>query len=109
MSIRGSRINGFPSGRQYLYQDVPYSASLTLDPAQGSTVQVGTLTGDITIQPPTNPQSGDVLVICFVQDGTGNRAINWDAVFDAGSRPQTNTAAGGRTQGSFVYSGGVWQ
>lgn len=109
MSIPNSPYGGHPVLRQFPYQALPYAATLTIDPQRGSTVQVGTLTGDTHIAAPTNPQPGDALVICFVQDGTGDRAITWDAVFDPDSCPSTNVDAGGRTQGSFVYSGGVWQ
>lgn len=97
--------------RQAAYQAVAYTATLTIDPTAGAVVQVGALTGNITIAAPTSPQNGDVLQINLVQDATGGRTVTWNAVFDADSvaNQPVNTVASKRTQVSFVYSGGVWQ
>lgn len=101
----GGNVNILP--RQPRQQTVAYAATLTVDPSLGSTVIVGALTGNITIAAPTNPEVGDKLTFCFVQDGTGNRTITWNAVFV--TTPTTVlTATTGRTKGNFVYTGTVW-
>lgn len=60
-----------------------YAASLTLDMNAGHTVRVGALTGNITINNPTNFVDGQELSIETVQDGTGGRSITWGSQFTA--------------------------
>lgn len=93
--------------RQRPFQSVPYAATITIDPTLGKFVQVGALTGNITVNAPTNPAAGDELTISFVQDGVGGRTITWNAVF-LGTPATVATATTGRTTGRFVYNGTNW-
>ena len=87
-------------------QAVAYAAAITPDANAGNRVDVGALTGNITVNAPSNPQQGQVLEIAFTQDATGSRAITWNAVFKA----QTLTAGGANTKAiySFRYDGTHW-
>lgn len=87
-------------------QVIAYSATIAPDVLAGILVVVGALTGDITIDPPTNPFLGAQLVFLFEQDGTGSRIITWDSIFvkvaDEGG------AASDKGATSFIYDGTDW-
>lgn len=100
----GANIGYLP--RQMHYQVVPYAATITVDPQLGSAVFVGSLTGNITVAAPTNPEIGDRLTFKFIQDATGGRTITWNAVFV--STPTTVTTTLARTSGSFIFDGTNW-
>jgi hypothetical protein len=51
------------------------------DGALGERVIVEVLTGNLTINAPTNPRTGAMLTFAFIQDATGGRTITWNAVF----------------------------
>lgn len=67
-----------------------------------------------TMGAPSNPKVGQTGVLVFVQDGSGSRALTWNAVYDfaGGAAPTASTAANAidlfgyfvRTTGSIV----VW-
>ncbi|MEW5708787.1 MAG: hypothetical protein AB1830_07770 [Pseudomonadota bacterium] len=87
-------------------QHIAYAPSITPDVRLGERVTVGTLTGNITINAPTNPRRGARLEFVFAQDGTGNRTITWDVVFKkaadgAGAANQKGATA-------FLYDGANW-
>ncbi len=64
---------------------ISYAASITPDSDAAEVVNVGTLTGAITINAPTGtPTDGQLLTLRFVQDATG-RAITWNAAFAFGT------------------------
>lgn len=64
------------------------------------------MTGNLTINAPTNPRTGAMLVFGFTQDATGGRTITWNAVFknvtDGTGAPNQKGAT------SFVYDGANW-
>jgi hypothetical protein len=60
----------FPTGAA---QSIAYAATITPDAALGERVIVGVLTGNLTINAPTNPRTGGMLVFSFAQDATGGR------------------------------------
>lgn len=87
-------------------QAIAYAASITPDVSAGQVVIVGTLTGNITVNAPTNGRAGDRLAFFFTQDGTGARTITWNAVFK-----KTADGAGIASQKSameFLYDGTHW-
>lgn len=87
-------------------QSIAYAATITPDAALGERVIVGTLTGNLTINAPTNPRSGGMLVFCFTQDATGGRTITWNAAF----KKAADTAGTANQKGatSFVYDEANW-
>jgi hypothetical protein len=91
-------------------QSVAYAASLTINATAGEAVVIGALTGNITINAPTNPLSGRRLELIFTQDATGGRTVTWNAVFKfATSAWQPNGTASKSSVIAFVYDGTNWQ
>jgi len=84
--------------------DTGYSASITPNMNSGSYVKVGTLTGNITVNNPTNVTNGDILTVQFQQDGTGGHAVTWGANFKTGYS-DTGNAAFTRHLIEFIYDG----
>lgn len=87
-------------------QDIAYAASITPNIRSGSSVIVGALTGNITVNAPTNAVKGVELSIAMTQDATGGRTITWNAVFKkaadgAGTASQKMVAV-------FKYDGTNW-
>lgn len=79
---------------------IPYAAAITPDIGGYNIFNVGTLTGNITINNPTGtPQDGQTVTFRFVQDGTG-RTITWDTDWDFGTDV---TAAGLPTTASAIF------
>ena len=87
-------------------QSPAFTASLTIDCAKGTIIKVGTLTGNVTINAPLNPEQRLTLIFMFRQDATGSRTITWDAVFRTSANP-----TGGISQVAsvmFSYDGTNW-
>lgn len=87
-------------------QSIAYGASITPDLASGDFIEVGQLTGNITINAPTNGAEGDEVQFMFQQDATGSRTLTWDAVFVGG--PTAGGAAFQRRAIRFVNDGVEW-
>lgn len=87
-------------------QSPAYAASLTIDATVGEIVSIGALTGNITINAPSNPSIGQNLTLEFTQDGTGGRTITWNAVFKVNWIP--STAASALSTITFYYNGTSW-
>jgi len=87
-------------------QSIAYAATITPDAALGERVIVGALTGNLTINAPTNPRTGAMLVFAFTQDATGGRSITWNVVFKKAVDGAGTANQKGAT--SFVYDGANW-
>lgn len=87
-------------------QDIAYAASITPDASAGDVIDVGTLTGTLTINAPTNPIRGRELTFMFLQDGTGGRVITWDAAFKKGTEASGTANQRGATK--YIYDGTNW-
>ncbi len=103
-----------PAFRALVAKDVPistqslaYAASLTIDASAGERVVIGTLTGNITINAPTNAATGRMLTLCFTQDATGLRTVTYNSVFKTTLAPGSGTANQKASQ-SFCYDGANW-
>jgi hypothetical protein len=84
-----------------------YASSFTPDLSIADTYIVGTLTGNITINNPS--ETGDPgmrLTFMFTEDPTGGRAVAWGSAYKYAWTP--NTGAGKRNTISFVYDGSYW-
>lgn len=65
---------------------IAYAASITPNANVQDVVNVGTLTGAITINAPSGtPSDGQNMRFRFVEDGTGGWAITWNATFVFGT------------------------
>jgi hypothetical protein len=85
-----------------------FNASLTVDATAGEMVSVGALTGNITINAPTNAASGQRLMFVLLQDGTGGRTVVWNAVFKQ-SWSDTGNTLNKVSKIAFQYDGTNWQ
>lgn len=90
----------------HFIQSIAYASAITPNINLGQTIDVGVLTGAITINAPTDPVVGQKARFLFEQDGTGNHAITWNAVF----KSQTLSAGGVSTKAvyDFEYDGAHW-
>jgi hypothetical protein len=87
---------------------VSYGATVTPNADTTDVLNVGALTGDITIAAPTGtPKDGQTLTIRFVQDGTGSRVVTWNAAFAFGTditAADEPTAASAKWQRIFEWN-----
>jgi hypothetical protein len=90
-----------------LYQSIAYAASITPNAALGRVVVVGTLTGNLTVNAPTSPVTGQRLLLLFKQDGTGGRVVSYNAVF-SGTPAPASLVAGATFYSEWVYNGTNW-
>lgn len=77
-----------------------------VDATAGELVAV-TLTAARLVGAPTNPSTGQRLTFTLVQDGTGGRAVTWNAAFKV-SWSDTGNTANKRSTISFNYDGTNW-
>jgi trimeric autotransporter adhesin len=65
---------------------IAYAASITPNAGTTDVVNVGTLTGNITINAPSgSPVDGQTLRFRFVNDATSTRTVSWNAAFAFGT------------------------
>lgn len=86
-------------------------ATITPNCEDGNVFRV-TLAGNRTMAAPSNPRSGQTIVLHVLQDGTGSRTLAWNAIYRfAGSTdPTLTTAASARDVFAFNYDSvsNVW-
>lgn len=80
------------------------SGSLAIDADEGSSFYIN-MTGNVTVNTPTNLKSGQVINFCFVQAGGGGHTISWSGnfVFPDGQVPLVTSSAG-----SYALVGAIW-
>jgi hypothetical protein len=95
--------------RQRSTQTVAYAANITPDPTLGEIIEVGALTGALAIGAPSgNKQTkGMRLTFRILQDGTGGRAVTFNAVFKHAWFDTGNTA-GKLSTIHFYFDGTNW-
>jgi len=69
--------NSWTAGQGMAEKAIAYSTPLTLDSAEANRFAVGILTGNLTLEEPTNPIGGQVVVIKLTQDATGGRTLTF--------------------------------
>jgi len=86
---------------------VAYAAAVTLDGNTGFNFEID-LTGNITMNAPTNMKAGQSGTIRFKQDATGGRVATWNAVFEfpggAAINGVLSTAANAIDYASYIVS-----
>lgn len=91
----------------YIVQTVPYAATITPDVSLGGILNVGALTGAVTMNAPINPVFiGQSIDFMLTQDATGSRVITWNAIFK-----KSADGAGASSQAaskSFKWNGTNW-
>lgn len=70
-------VSGGISGGGSTVIPVAYSATINVDASGGGSliVEVGTLTGDVTLANPTSPSNRQRIEYVLKQDGTGDRSL----------------------------------
>lgn len=63
--------------RRWSVQNVAYSATITPNAKLGDNIYIGTLTGNLTLNLPTNAFPGQVITFFFFQDATGGRRVTY--------------------------------
>lgn len=82
-----------------------YAATWTPDVFSGQ-YQLMSLTGDVTVLPPTESYFGQTMTLGFGQDATGGRTITFNAAYRTAWTP--DTGANKYNTISFIYNGSVW-
>jgi hypothetical protein len=79
-------------GIQETKVDAGYSATFAPD-VSTATIWTMTLTGGVTFNGFTNPQTGQSATVIFTQDGTGSHALTSSMKFAGGSKTLTTTSS----------------
>jgi len=80
------------------------SGTLALDADAGSNFRIA-MTGNVTMNTPTNLKSGQVINFAFVQPSGGGKTISWsgDFIFPDGQVPLVTTGSG-----NYALVGAIW-
>lgn len=98
------------SGGRLILKQVPLADQLNIPTncAKGNYFLVGPITAsDRTMSAPTNARKGQRITHEIVQDGTGGRALSWNAVF-LNAWSNTGNTANKRSTISHLYNGTNW-
>jgi hypothetical protein len=97
------RINGYGGEN-----DVAYAAAITPDPTLGNYINVGVLTGPITVNLPAvvNVWTGAEMSLRFVQDATGGKYVTFASGYVLKAPPSMMPNA--RSVLQFIYNGVEW-
>lgn len=87
-------------------QNVAYAAAITPDMGKGNKIIVGTLTGNITVNAPTDPRKGQALTFNYTSNATPGWQITYNAVFKSSAVPASGASQ--KASHSFVYDGTNW-
>jgi hypothetical protein len=70
-------INAWTAGQSVAETAIAYAATITPDCDDGNRFIVAALTGNVQLDPPSNPKAGQVITIRFKQDATGSRLLTF--------------------------------
>lgn len=90
-------------------QTLAFAATITPDFALGDYVLVGSLTNNITINPPINMLAGQSIKIRLVQDGTGGRTVTLGDTTNMKLNGSVGTTANRVNLIQFDYDGSKWR
>lgn len=86
--------NAWTKGQAATEVEITYGSTITPDAALSNAFWVD-LTGNVILDPPDNPKSGQVLTIMFKQDSTGSRTLTFGALYgNSADDLALSTAAG---------------
>lgn len=91
------------------YQSVAYAATITPDASLGDQIQIGTLTGNLILNQPTNGYAGATVTFYFYQDGTGGRTVTYNGANWRVRADTIDTTAYHWSTVSFTFDGTWWQ
>jgi hypothetical protein len=109
-----SWVSGDPAGNRVTFnqqgvgsmQELAYAATVTPTPYAGSTVLVGTLTGNVAVANVAG-HKGSRLSFVLTQDGTGGRTVTWGSDYDVSAAVSTTLNV--RTVIEFLHDGTRWR
>lgn len=109
--VINQRTNQFKFGNQnrWKQQSISYSATITPDASLGDQIQIGTLTGNLTLNQPVNGSEGDTVTFYFYQDGVGGRTVTYNGANWRVRSDTINTTAYKWSTVSFIFDGTWWQ
>jgi hypothetical protein len=110
-AITGALTAGSVKGTALLFSMTgPLAGAATLTPdATVASVWQQNVNQNLTINAPTNPSTGQLLIITLIHDGTANTyALAWNAVFKP-TVPGTFNVANSRFSFPYHYDGAAWQ
>lgn len=89
-----NQINTFTKAQRGAVEAVAYAGTLALDMSAANNFAVGALTGNITLEEPSNLVAGQSGSVTFIQDATGGRIITYNSIFKFanGVKPPLSTA-----------------
>lgn len=91
-------------------QSIAFAASITPDATLGEFVLVGTLTGAITVNNPSNSAVGQFLCFRYTQDATGGRVVTYGANYRTGGAAAFSTTLSTVTVDRFFCEDGtIWR
>lgn len=96
-----------PHSQQNPAYVTPYTPDLT-----AGDVKAVTLTGNITVNLPTNSPSviaGQTVTFIWIQDGTGGRTVTYNGNYKLGNAAAMVTTASTATVDTFTYDGALWR
>jgi hypothetical protein len=120
----GSLVNWLPGSRtaadaenslirsvQHARQTPAFNANPVPDFTLGETYEMAALTGAVAVQNPTNPIVGQRARMCWLQDGTGGRAVtyNGSAWRSVGITAQTTTLNTYTIDEVECFPGPIWR
>ena len=98
-------ITAFVLSAASVVNTITYAATVTPNAALADTFKI-TLTGNLTMNAPTNPVPGRTYRFEFIQDGTGSRLLTLGSGFKtAGGAPTLSTPAGSIDWMNCYYDG----
>lgn len=87
-------------------QDIAYAAAITPNCALGLQMNVGLLTGNLTVNNPTHGSKGMILTLNYAADATAGRAITYGSAFRTSAVP--TSTANGKASHMFVRDDTHW-
>lgn len=95
--------------RRWAVQNVAYSATITPNAKLGDNIYVGVLTGNLTLNLPTNSYPGQTITFFFFQDAVGGRTVTYSGANWRVRSDTIDTTAFNWSSVTFATDGTWWQ
>lgn len=106
-----STANLWSAGQATDEINITFASTITPDAALSNAFRV-TLTGNMTLAPPSNPLDGQVLTIRMIQDGGGGNTLSFNAAIKGNPSDDLELSTGGNKQDLLIMyyrsSGNTW-
>lgn len=95
--------------RRWSVQNIPYAATITPNAKLGDNIYIGTLTGNLTLNFPTNGYAGQTITFFFFQDAVGGRTVTYSGANWRVRADTIDTTAFNWSSVTFAADGTWWQ